>query len=234
MTRCVGRDEGEGLWHARNQSDKHMLPHHIMVRNARQADRQKRTNFADCLLIWHIGRKHSISISERLFFLAATLDRKEARLFLRHLRGEQQSFSRSDSYVGVRWSLSPAASNTHNDIFHFTRKSSNYGGWLLFIYIYVVIFATSTTLFPVVGQKSCPETRAVEPPPAPVPKPHTFTAFRHFTMSPFPNIVSPLPEINAENGEIVVGLERKSRQGKSWEKENERVDRDCGIRGMTR
>ena len=120
MTKCVGRDEGEGLWHARNQSDKHMLPHHIMVRNARQADRQKRTNFADCLLIWHIGRKHSISISERLFFLAATLDRKEARWFLRHLRGEQQSFSRSDSYVGVRWSLSPAASNTHNDflLFH--------------------------------------------------------------------------------------------------------------------
>ena len=105
-------------------------------------------------------------------------------------------------------------------------------GW--YLYICVVIFATSTTLFPVVGQKSCPETRAVEPLPAPVPKPHTFTAFRHFTMSPFPNIVSPLPEINAENGEIVVGLERKSRQGKSWEKENERVDRDCGIRGMTR
>ena len=97
-------------------------------------------------------------------------------------------------------------------------------GW--YLYICVVIFATSTTLFPVVGQKSCPETRAVEPPPAPVPKPHTFTAFRHFTMSPFPNIVSPLPEINAENGEIVVGLERKSRQGKSWEKENERVDRE--------
>ena len=122
MTRFVGRDEGEGLWHARNQSDKHMLPHHIMVRNARQADRQKRTNFADCLLIWHIGRKHSISISERLFFLAATLDRKEARWFLRHLRGEQQSFSRSDSYVGVRWSLSPAASNTHNDFFYFTKS----------------------------------------------------------------------------------------------------------------
>ena len=113
MTMC------EWWRHARNQSDKHMLPHHIMVRNTRQADRQKRTNFADCLLIWHIGRKHSISISERLFFLAATLDRKEARWFLRHLRGEQQSFSRSDSYVGVRWSLSPAASNTHNDFFSF-------------------------------------------------------------------------------------------------------------------
>ena len=89
-------------------------------------------------------------------------------------------------------------------------------GW--YLNICVVIFATSTTLFPVVGQKSCPETRAVEPPPAPVPKPHTFTAFRHFTMSPFPNIVSPLPEINAENGEIVVGLRRKSWQGKIWEK----------------
>ena len=141
MTRCVGRDEGEGLWHARNQSDKHMLPHHIMVRNARQADRQKRTNFADCLLIWHIGRKHSISISERLFFLAATLDRKEARWFLRHLRGEQQSFSRSDSYVGVRWSLSPAASNTHSDFFfislraYFLGQCSNFGGWLVSIYL---------------------------------------------------------------------------------------------------
>ena len=231
----VIRDGGEWWRHARNQSDKHMLPHHIMVRNARQADRQKRTNFADCLLIWHIGRKHSISISERLFFLAATLDRKEARWFLRHLRGEQQSFSRSDSYVGVRWSLSPAASN----YFFISLRAYFWGnvqilvvGW--YLNICVVIFATSTTLFPVVGQKSCPETRAVEPPPAPVPKPHTFTAFRHFTMSPFPNIVSPLPEINAENGEIVVGLERKSRQGKSWEKENERVDRDCGVRGMTR
>ena len=144
MTRCVGRDVGEGLWHARNQSDKHMLPHHIMVRNGRQADRQKRTNFADCLLIWHIGRKHSISISERLFFLAATLDRKEARWFLRHLRGEQQSFSRSDSYVGVRWSLSPAASNTHSDFFYFA-KSLLFGTlfkfwWLVGIYIFALWF----------------------------------------------------------------------------------------------
>ena len=109
--------------------------------------------------------------------------------------------------------MSPAASNTHNDFFISPTFWDNVQilvvGWYLYnLYICVVSFATSTAIFPVVGQKSCPETRAVEPPPAPVPKPHTFTAFRHFTMSPFPNIVSPLPEINAENGEIVVGLER--------------------------
>ena len=46
--------------------------HRIMVRTAGQTDSQKRTRLADCLLIWQIGRKCSISISEWLFFLAAT------------------------------------------------------------------------------------------------------------------------------------------------------------------
>ena len=76
MTRCDGMKRvWENPWHARNQSDKHMPAHRIMVRTAGQADSQKRTKLAVCLLIWQIRRKCSISISEWLFFLAATFGR---------------------------------------------------------------------------------------------------------------------------------------------------------------
>ena len=110
---------------------------------------------------------------------------------------------------------------------YFLGHCSNFGGWLVSIYLRCD-FCHQYNLIPCCWSEivSRNQSRGTPACPLTVPKPHTFTAFRHFTMSPFPNIVSPLPEINAENGEIVVGLERKSRQGKSWEKENERVDRE--------
>ena len=77
----------ENPWHARNQSDKHMLVHRISGQNWFVSE--KRTKLADCLPIWRIRRKCSISISEWLFFLAATFVRRRARWFSRRHRGEQ-------------------------------------------------------------------------------------------------------------------------------------------------
>ena len=79
----------ENLWHARNQSDKQMPHHRIMVRTAGQNDSQEVTKLADCLLIWQIRRKCSISISEWLFFWLPHL----AEIVLRAPQGGGNSLS---------------------------------------------------------------------------------------------------------------------------------------------
>ena len=138
--------------------------HRIMVRTAGQTDSQKRTKLADCLLIWQIGRKCSISISEWLFFLAATFGSQGAT----GGSNSQQSFPRSDSSVGARSSL--PVDTTHNiqwrylwfmiTICYCPFGNDDIKELMNRLIIEITFFAAITFSSAVVGQKPCPETRA--------------------------------------------------------------------------